>query len=479
MRWREVEPLPDLNGTVTPVLSTVDALRVAWEESIRHASAEEFAEARQRSLRRHAIETGIIERLYDLDWGVTEALVAEGITIEVAEREGGVSDDALRLISDQLGALEYLTEAVRDGRDLSIFFVRELHQLITQHQLTYEGRNALGHLVQVPLPHGEWKTHANHVRRGDGTMLEYTPPEHVQAQMERLVKLHAEMTDVHPVVRAAWLHHRFICIHPFTDGNGRVARALTLLVLLQARHAPLVVDRRNREDYIRALDAANDNDLRPLIRLFAQLEIVALRTEIERPAVVRPASQNAVDIALAYAERIERNRDRTTMSEIEEAAALSEALTTRMRRHLQDSCDGLVSAFKRIDPAAEGRLSVRGHGTRGLTLVGLTITVLDLAMHYRIVVTVDDPNVLVVSVAAWADARKENGQPLFASAPTDTVTLLRSDNLDVRWLEVEDLIDRTLSAAVDAYGQRLSQPPISARFGFTAHARGAASAGDA
>jgi hypothetical protein len=109
--WREVEPLPAVNGTVEPVLATVDALRTAWEEALGRVSSAEFAEARQRSLRRHAIETGIIERLYDLDWGVTEALVAEGITAEVAEREGGVSEDALLLIRDQLSALAASTRS--------------------------------------------------------------------------------------------------------------------------------------------------------------------------------------------------------------------------------------------------------------------------------------------------------------------------------------------------------------------------------
>src|SRR6266704_240630 len=74
--------------------------------------------------------------------------------------------------------------------------------------------------------------------------------------------------DAHPVIRAAWLHHRFVAIHPFQDGNGRVARALTLLVLLRAHYAPLVVGRHQRGDYLDALDVAA-GDLRPLVRLFA------------------------------------------------------------------------------------------------------------------------------------------------------------------------------------------------------------------
>ena len=56
-----------VNGALRQILSSVDALREAWDDAIRVAGRSEFQEARRRSLRRHAIETGIIERLYDVD----------------------------------------------------------------------------------------------------------------------------------------------------------------------------------------------------------------------------------------------------------------------------------------------------------------------------------------------------------------------------------------------------------------------------
>jgi len=52
-----------------------------------------------------------------------------------------------------------------------------------------------------------------------------------------------------------------------------------------ARRFPgaLVVDRRERNRYLQSLDRANEGDLRPLVRFFAELEIGALRSELERP----------------------------------------------------------------------------------------------------------------------------------------------------------------------------------------------------
>ncbi|MDQ2875401.1 MAG: Fic family protein [Actinomycetota bacterium] len=164
---------------------------------------------------------------------------------EVANRAGGIQEDTLLVIRSQYEALEYLADLAREEKiHLSVRVIRELHKIITRQQATYEARDQFGRVVQSPLRHGEWKDHDNHVIRADGSTLEYCPPLHVQSEMEQLVQFYEEAVSAHPLVRSAWLHHRFIQVHPFQGGNGRVARALTLLVLLGARYAPLVVDRR-------------------------------------------------------------------------------------------------------------------------------------------------------------------------------------------------------------------------------------------
>ncbi|WP_131770955.1 hypothetical protein, partial [Candidatus Protofrankia californiensis] len=141
--------MPSVNGDLEQVLATVDALQGAWEESVATATREDFSEARRRSLRRHAIETGIIERLYDVEWGVTEALIAEGLTAKVAARQGGVDEDALAIIRSQFDALTFLAEAARDGQDLSITLVREVHAAICGRQATYDATTAFGQPVKV------------------------------------------------------------------------------------------------------------------------------------------------------------------------------------------------------------------------------------------------------------------------------------------------------------------------------------------
>ena len=300
--WQPISPLADSRFSTNGALAAVDALRHEWEAGWRTFSPEERIAIRQRSLRRLAIETGIIERLYDIDWGLTLNLVAEGFARDVVERHGGQLDDRTRLtLEAQRDSLNMVLDFVSDGRNLSPSFIKELHAAITRTQDSYEARDALGRAASVRLDHGAWKTQPNHVLLSDGRLLEYCPPEHVASEIERLVELHRENESHghHPIICAAWLHHRFVQIHPFSDGNGRVARALVLLVLQKHHFAPLVVDRFHRDKYILALNDAKAGDLAPLIRLFANLESAALANELERPAELERGTSTEIARSLA------------------------------------------------------------------------------------------------------------------------------------------------------------------------------------
>jgi len=96
--------------------------------------------------------------------------------------------------------------------------------------------------------------------------------------MDRLLQMHHEHAPrgVAVEVAAAWLHHRFARIHPFADGNGRVARSIASLVFIKAGWFPLVVKRDDREQYIEALEAADAEDLRPLVAMFVEAQRNAL-----------------------------------------------------------------------------------------------------------------------------------------------------------------------------------------------------------
>ena len=64
----------------------------------------------------------------------------------------------------------------------------------------------------------------------------------------------------HPVVFSAMVHKRFVLIHPFGDGNGRVARLLMNLALLQEGYTITVIPPILRSEYISALEKAHVDD---------------------------------------------------------------------------------------------------------------------------------------------------------------------------------------------------------------------------
>ena len=146
---------------------------------------------------------------------------------------------------------------VKGDRRLSTSYVKELHSLFTRNQEFAEGRDQFGRKTQVPLVRGDCKRQPNNPTRPDGTVHPYCPPEHVAAEMDRLLELHLAHDGVAPEVEAAWLHHRFAQIHPFQDGNGRIARALATLVFVKANSLPLVVRDNDRKRYIDALELAD------------------------------------------------------------------------------------------------------------------------------------------------------------------------------------------------------------------------------
>jgi Fic family protein len=79
--------------------------------------------------------------------------------------------------------------------------------------------------------------------------------------MEEFVEQYGRLsTKIHPVEWAAKVHKEFVFVHPFIDGNGRVARLLMNLVLLQAGFEIAIIPPMLRTQYINALEKAHVDD---------------------------------------------------------------------------------------------------------------------------------------------------------------------------------------------------------------------------
>ena len=78
-------------------------------------------------------------------------------------------------------------------------------------------------------------------------------------------------SDVSPIIIAALFHHKFVAIHPFDDGNGRLSRILMNLILMQSGYPPVVVKTDDRKNYYSLLSRADVGDTWPFVEYVAEL----------------------------------------------------------------------------------------------------------------------------------------------------------------------------------------------------------------
>ena len=267
-------PIEDCDSQDKLAHRELAALALVWrDQRQRLADQQAYVEFEQQLKREWAIETGLIERLYSFDRGVTQLLIEHGIRAALIPHGSVPNPEATAaMIGDHEAAVEGVFQFVKEERPLSTGYIKELHALMTRHQHTVDSVDSLGRRRKVPLISGDYKRQPNNPVTADGSVHEYCPPEHVAAEMDRLVAMHREHINLATEIEAAWLHHRFTQIHPFQDGNGRIARALATMVFVKAGWFLLVVRDCESTRYIDALQDADAGNLKPLVDYFAHLQ---------------------------------------------------------------------------------------------------------------------------------------------------------------------------------------------------------------
>ena len=165
-----------------------------------------------------------------LSAGETELAVLKGVTIT------GHDPAFVRDAIDLDKALIKLTELAKNkGTPTDIQQVHTIHQLI----LGDRAGAGIFRNVRVSI-------------RGS----KHTPPktwQEVMTQMEVWQQWSIDNANLPAPIRAAILHAWLAHIHPYVDGNGRTARAITNLELTRAGYPPIIIKKKERERYIDAL----------------------------------------------------------------------------------------------------------------------------------------------------------------------------------------------------------------------------------
>lgn len=322
--------------------SIVDDISQSWFDRRQTLieNSKDYEEFMDRLKRRHAIETGVVERMYDLEKGVTETLIKEGfISSLVSHGDSDIEKDKLfNHLQDHLDAVQFVFDVVKEERPLTKGFVLELHQLTTRNQEFAEGRDQFGRKTQIPLIKGRFKERENNPTRNDGTKIYYCPPEHVDAEMDSLILIYNRLEDekVHPLITASWVHHAFTTIHPFQDGNGRVIRLIASLILIKHNYFPITVLREEaKEKYIYALEDADNGQPQKLVTYFGEIQ----RRNMEEALNIKEvASTTLTEVTNIF-------RNKILQKKRNERFAFEQKLSLK-RQELFDICSEFLNDYK-------------------------------------------------------------------------------------------------------------------------------------
>jgi Fic family protein len=272
------EPIEFSENWLNSDTSILDDLAPSWFKKrveLKEGN-EDYEEFIDRLKRHHAIETGVVEKLYDLSEGITQTFIKEGFLESYLSHEDTniPPTQLMGFLKDHFQAMDAIFDLVKNERPLTIGFIKQLHQLITKNQEFVLAVNTLGQTVQIKLLKGEFKQTENNPKRADGSIFKYCPPIHVDTEMDRLIQIHNDLwiQKINPIVISAWVHHAFTQIHPFQDGNGRIARLLASLILIRGNLFPFTVKRDEKAKYIDALESADTKYPQDLVTLFCDIQ---------------------------------------------------------------------------------------------------------------------------------------------------------------------------------------------------------------
>ncbi|MEA3378156.1 MAG: Fic family protein [Nanoarchaeota archaeon] len=181
----------------------------------------------------------------------TKLVLQEGITI------GGKSLREHLDVVNQKEAIEWIEEFAKKKRKIHEADILFLQRITLKGISNYWA--------------GRYKTSQNRIV---GSKLKTTPPYKVNNEMGNLIyQINNNPQKFNSIELAAYAHHELVRIHPFVDGNGRVARLLCNLILIKHNFPPIVIRVNDRKKYFDTLEKAHFGKL----ELFANF--IALRVE--------------------------------------------------------------------------------------------------------------------------------------------------------------------------------------------------------
>ncbi len=212
-----------------------------------------------------------------LTYNQTEALL-----ISNKEEGGNPPRDYKEMKAHDL-AIEKIKEHSKDERKWNEVTIRELNKILLKEPFWKEAITSSGQKTQKEIIPGEYKKQPNCVKTEEGKIFEFVKPYDVPIKMSELIDwFNREMESPTLSIASfiAELHHKFIVIHPFDDGNGRIARLWINYILLRWDYPPLIIPSEDKRNYFTALQKADHGDINPLTIYLGKALMVWLKMGI-------------------------------------------------------------------------------------------------------------------------------------------------------------------------------------------------------
>ena len=227
-----------------------------------------------------------------LTYGQTELLLLFGKVIGDARMR-----DLEEMKAHNVGLKMVIEEAKEINKPLTETFIRQVHKVLLREDYEVHRQLPSGVMSSYVVHAGCYKTRPNSVITRTGERFEYASPEETPALMTDLLLWYnkeVEKKELNPIELAALFHYRYIRIHPFEDGNGRIARLMVNFILARYGYPMVVVPSKTKENYLDALnkcdivvgsvpaDGAHATiiQIRPFVDYFENLVIYEMQNDI-------------------------------------------------------------------------------------------------------------------------------------------------------------------------------------------------------
>lgn len=190
-----------------------------------------------------------------LTYGQTEILLLFGKVIAEAEMR-----DLEEMKASNVGLKMMQVEAGDFQKPLTETFIRMLHKILLREDYTVYKNQPDGIQTSYTIHAGCYKTRPNSVITRYGDRFEYASPEETPALMNDLIAWYNEAEQnkqYTPMQLAILFHYRYIRIHPFEDGNGRIARLMVNYILARHGLPMMVVYSKKKQEYLESLHKAD------------------------------------------------------------------------------------------------------------------------------------------------------------------------------------------------------------------------------